>query len=141
MKEAAQNSGRRLREIAQEAVAAAKQWIGGPWDTRRFVRALLLVTLVAGLIWGWKEFGRAWWRGVRGARGARHGDPVRNEAARWLARLDRDPAATVEVGHARAELQRLRFGAPATWPAPEKTFRRARQALREARRQRRVTRS
>ncbi len=141
VKEAAQTSGRRLREIAQEAVAAAKQWIGGPWDMRRFVRALLLVAMVAGLIWGWREFGRAWWRGVRGARGAHHGDPVRNEAGRWLARLARDPAPTTEIAHSRAELQRLRFGAPATWPAPEKAFRRARHALREAGRQRRVTRS
>ncbi len=141
VKEAAQNSGRRLREIAQDAVAAVKKWIGGPWDLRRITGALAALAVVAALGWAWREFGRAWWRRARAARGARHGDPVRGEAARWLARLAREEKRTPETAHSRAELQRLRFGARATWPEPEKAFRRARRALRVARRTARFIRS
>ena len=141
VKEAAQNSGRRLREIAQDAVASVKKWIGGPWDLRRITGALAALAVVAALGWGWREFGRAWWRRARAARDARHGDPVRGEAARWLARLAREERRTPETAQSRAELQRLRFGARATWPEPEKAFRRARRAIRAVRRPARFTRS
>ncbi|MEO6245156.1 MAG: transglutaminase domain-containing protein, partial [Opitutaceae bacterium] len=141
VKEAAQSSGLRLREMARGALAAAKQWIGGPWDTRRWAGMLVVVAALAGLFWGWREFGRAWWRSVRGARGNRQSDPVRSEAGRWLGRLADEPAQTDAIAQSRGELQRLRFGPPGRWPAPAPAFRRARHALREARRPAGVTRS
>ena len=141
VKAAAKNSSRRLREIAAETVAAIKEWIGGPWDAQRLLGALAAVAAAVGLVWGWREFGHAWWRDMRGDRGARHGDPVRREAARWIARLAREESPTAEAARSLVELHRLRFGARATWSEPQKVFRRARHAVREARRQRRVTRS
>jgi hypothetical protein len=65
---------------------------------------------------------------------ARAGDPVRVRAGGWLRALREEPAAPRAVADVVAELQRLRFGARSTWPDPEPVFRRARQALRAARR-------
>lgn len=67
------------------------------------------------------------------AGGRRRTDPVRREAGRWLHRFDparRHPAAD----RVRPSLERLRYGAPSTWPDPAGTFREARAAWRATRR-------
>jgi hypothetical protein len=77
---------------------------------------------------------------ARRGRGHRD-DPVRADASRWLVRLRDAPDAPPEVGAVVGELQRLRFGARASWQEPEQVFRQARQAWRVARSARgRVTR-
>ena len=52
----------------------------------------------------------------------------------WLRRIADFGYRTPDTLAVMEELQRLRFGAPATWPEPEAVFRRARQAVRELRR-------
>lgn len=130
VKEATQTSGQVLREMFQDAATALKAWITAPWDARRFASLAGLAGLAAGLAWAWRTFGRGWWRRVSGQRGVRRDDPVRNEAGRWLRRFA--AAETVAVaGPVVTDLQRLRFGARATWPEPETTFRAARRTWRE----------
>ena len=139
VKERAQNSSRRVREMIAEFLTQLRTWLGGPWDAMRFARVLGFVALLGVPVWAWRsyrflifEFGFF--------RRRRREDPVRREAGRWLARLHAPDGAAPsdEMKRARAELQRLRFGASSTWPEPETVFRRARHAAREARR-RRVT--
>ncbi|MBI4624707.1 MAG: DUF3488 domain-containing protein [Verrucomicrobia bacterium] len=143
VKEATQNSGRRLRAAIERAAATLKAWIAEPWDARRLAVVLGALAALAGLWWLGRKFGRAGWRRLVGGHSGRHGDPVRREAGQWLARL-REPAhdegrmTNDEGARVVADLQRLRFGARATWPEPERVFRRARRALREARRQQRA---
>lgn len=141
VKEATQDSGKQLREFLRTAVTSLKAWIVAPWDFRRIVSSVGLVALAAAAIWIWREFGRSWWRGLSRGRGGRRGDPVRREAARWLARMA--ACETRDLGHDRvvAELQRLRFAARPTWPEPEMVFRRARRAWRDAKRRPQATRS
>jgi hypothetical protein len=86
------------------------------------------------MIWWWRAHGRAWSRGVfrwRRGRGTEH--PVRREAGYWLARLAAGETRGPEMAAVVNELQRLRFGASATWVEPEKTFRLVRRVLRESR--------
>jgi hypothetical protein len=138
VKEATQKTGRELREWLQGLNLAVKTWVVEPWDVKRFFRVLITVTLTAGLFWWWRQQGRAWvLRLFRGTRGRRD-DPVRREASYWLARLAQAGAGRATPEPVVAELQRLRFGASATWREPEKTFRQARRALRELRRRRPV---
>jgi hypothetical protein len=61
---------------------------------------------------------------------------VRAEASRWLARLKVEPVSDAAMQAAIADLQRVRFGAEASWPDPAVLFRRARQVQRAARRRR-----
>jgi hypothetical protein len=139
VKEATQATGRRLREAIERRLTEIKSWFTTPWDTRRWASVFGVSAVAVAFGWLWREFGRAWWRGLRrGVSGKRGIDPVRREAGRWLARIaegearegDRDP----ELELVRQELLRLRFGARATWADPEKVFRRARAAIRAARR-------
>ena len=143
VKEATQNSGRRFREAMENVASSVKVWISAPWDFRRVMSATGLLALFAAAIWIWREFGRGWWGALRHGHGAHRDDPVRHEAGRWLRRMAEAGNRGPETGNRRpnphgvvAELQRLRFGARPTWPPHEKVFRRARQALRAARRER-----
>jgi hypothetical protein len=140
MKELTQQSGKQLRETLSRAVEGFKAWIAAPWDLQRGAMLLAALTALAAVIWALREIRRGWWRiGGRRPRQGRE-DPVRREAGRWLRKLSMprfDPAVQETV----AELQRLRFGARATWPEPLLVFRRARRALRDARRRARATRS
>lgn len=142
VKEATQNTGRRAREALEKMMGAAKAWLTTPWDARRAMSAGAALLAVTGVVAGWREFGRGWWRELRrrGPNGRRD-DPVRRDAGRWLEKFGAVADGGAESGAVVAELQRLRFGARASWPEPEKVFRRARSAWRGARRRAGVTRS
>jgi hypothetical protein len=128
VKTATQETGRRFREALERGVASLKAWLASPWDLARAGRWLAVLTALGGLAWlGWR-FRPAMWRLIRG-RHVRREDPVRRKAGRWLRRLsgwEVDPAVV-------ADLQRLRYGAPAGWPEPVEVWRRARRAARIAR--------
>ncbi|MBL9210275.1 MAG: hypothetical protein JNL92_07385, partial [Opitutaceae bacterium] len=109
-----------------------------PWDARRFATVLGSLAALVAALWLWAIFGRERWQAWRRRRGPRRDDPVRREAGHWLHLLSGYRARDSEWTAACAELQRIRFGARATWPPPEKAFRRARQTLRAARRRERA---
>ena len=138
VKEATENSGKQLRAALTQLVDSMKAWLTAPWDARRLAKLLGGLAAGVGLAWGWRTFGLGWWRRFRSATAAHPGDPVRARAGGWLRALAELPGTGPETADVRVELQRLRFGARATWPDPEPVFRRARQALRAARRRRRV---
>ncbi len=122
VKTATQESGKRVREALERWVASVKAWLASPWDTGRLGRLAAVLVALGGFGWIAWRFRPAMWRLMRGRR--RREDPVRREAGRWLARLrgrEVDPAVW-------AELQRLRYGAPATWPEPATVWRKARRA-------------
>ncbi|MBI5771306.1 MAG: DUF3488 domain-containing protein [Verrucomicrobia bacterium] len=133
LKAGAQRGGQQLREALARAAAAVRAWFGGPWDARRVAVVVGWIALNAGVVW-LVQRGRIRFRHWRSAKSD---DPVRADASRWLRRLGECPVPTAECAAVRGELQRLRFGARVTWPEPEGVFRRARRALREARRERR----
>jgi transglutaminase-like putative cysteine protease len=139
LKSATENSGREARAAITAFFGRIRDWFLSPWDVRRFATLLGIIAGLAGLHWLWREFGRRWWRQVAAGRGGRRFDPTREEASRWLARMtEADPEARGEQEQrVVADLQRIRFGARATWPAPERVFRSARSAWRAARRGRR----
>ena len=150
VKEATEKSGQQLRVKLSEMVERLKAWLASPWTAERVAKILGSVVALAGLIWAWREFGRGWWRQLR--RNAPSGDPVRLQAGRWLRELTvltgasesaqasaRSWVVGPETARVIDDLQRLRFGARATWPEPEAVFRRARVAVRAERRRGRVT--
>jgi hypothetical protein len=135
-----------LREAVEERLRAAVEWVRSPWDFPRVARICLAVGTAAALGVFWRRAGRAWWLGWRSRRAASHRrDPVRIEASRWLARLERAerarPGAPGEtksaVRAARERLLRLRFGAREGWAPPATVFREAKQAARSLSRARR----
>ncbi|MDO8539059.1 MAG: DUF3488 and transglutaminase-like domain-containing protein [Opitutaceae bacterium] len=147
VKDATQNSGKRMREALERALAGLKGWAMAPWNARRFIKVLGAMLGIVLFGWLWFEFGRAWWRTVWQAGGGRGGDPVRREASQWLRQIAAAEVrrGALDAGRANGpagpgrpdvfaavvrELQRLRFGARETWPSPHAVFRRARQALR-----------
>jgi transglutaminase-like putative cysteine protease len=138
VKDATQGTVRRIRAALQAAGLEFRAWLTAPWDARRLGTIFVPVAAGALLAWWWREFGRDHWRGWRRGRGPRRDDPVRREAGRWLHRLSGYTARDAEWQSAVAELQRVRFGARPTWPPPEKVFRRARLAVRAARRRERA---
>ena len=140
VKQAKENLGKYLREVLTDFFDQAKAWLSAPWDIRRLGALCGGIALLSLGVWVWREFGRGWFRFIRHGRGQRREDPMRREAAHWLRRLADVGAAVTDLdGSLIAELQRIRFGARATWSEPEKVFRRARHMLRDARRLRRRT--
>lgn len=139
VKEATQNTGKRLRASLEGVVETIKTWLTSPWDLPRAARLLAAVVALGVVAWCWREFGRSWWQRWPRGRGARRDDPVRREAGRWLVRLDAYRKFGDEVGGVVTELQRVRFGARPTWPEPARVFQRARRALHAARRRAQVT--
>jgi hypothetical protein len=131
VKESAQGSGRQLRDLFGGAMARVRRWLGGAWPATRVAGVLALIAFAAFAGWAWRNHRYFF---LRLAGGIRRYDPVRSEAGRWLRRLQVPMASGVpgdtEVRRATAELQRLRFGATATWPEPDAVFRRARRAAR-----------
>jgi transglutaminase-like putative cysteine protease len=141
VKEVTQHSGKVLRQMLAESVAALKAWLTSPWSFRRVVGVAGIAAVILAAIWSWREYGRDWWRNARRRSGQGQQDPTRREAARWLRKFAQCSSAPDDWPEVRADLQRLRFGARATWPPAEKVFRRARRAWREARRAPKLTRS
>jgi len=141
VKDVTQTTTRRVRAALVALAADLRAWAAEPWDARRF--ATVLGSLAAGvaLLWLWAAFGRERWRGWRRGRGPRRDDPVRREAGHWLHLLSGYRSLDAESQVVCAELQRIRFGPRPTWTPPEKTFRRARQALRATRRRERGART
>jgi hypothetical protein len=135
-----------MREWAEGKLRSFADWVRSPWDFSRVAGILAVLLGGAGLVWGWKRAGRAWWMGWRSRRSASHRrDPVRIEASRWLARIERfergrghlPPDARETIKVCRARLLRLRFGARESWAPPAAVFRQAKQALRSIARARR----
>jgi transglutaminase-like putative cysteine protease len=141
VKEATENSGRRLREMLTTSLAELKEWLKSPWNFRRVAQLAAGVAGLVALMWLWREFGRTWWRMLTRKRGVTREDPIRREAGRWLRKTEKLAAGRADRVQIVSELQRLRFGARSSWPAPEKVFRQARRLVREARRSERLTRS
>lgn len=134
VKEVARDSSRWLVDGLTRWVESARGWLTEPWDARRWGSGLGFSSLIALAVWMFRT-GR--WRWRSGNR--RRPDPVRREAARWLEQLRRESGGDLKPWHIAADLERLRFGAPATWPDPARTFSEARRAVRTARRIRRTT--
>ncbi len=141
VKDATQNSGRRIREALENVVATVKAWLTTPWDARRVAQVGAVGMALAAAIWLWRNLGRGWWRRVTAPRGGTRDDPVRREAGRWLRLLQEAEGQSATAATKIADLQRLRFGARESWPNPEHVFRQARHELRDARRARRATRA
>lgn len=141
-KEIVQSKAGLVRVWVDERIEAFLKWVRQPWDWPRYAGFALAVSVGFGSLWFWRRHGRAWWLGWRSRRAGEGGaDPVRREAARWLARLERverrraadggDATARASFEAARERLLRLRFGARESWGAPLEIFREARQACRE----------
>ena len=142
VKDVAQSSSRHLREALAKAIGALKEWLSAPWS---LVRGAKLVALLAGLMaaaWAIRRHRHEIWAMLAGSNAQHRDDPVRADAGRWLVRLrgvaekvegGRKGQGPVELSSVVGELQRLRFGARATWREPEKIFQRARRAVRSAR--------
>ena len=134
-KDAAEQSGRRVQEWFQHQIAAVKSLVLSPWTSGGVAWLIAAIMATVGLTWALFAYGAVGWvLLVRGRHG--HDDAVRREAGRWLARLQRSAGATPTEERERvvAELQRLRFGARATWGEPARTFREARRVYRGRRR-------
>ncbi|MFZ9837460.1 MAG: hypothetical protein ACO3JJ_02945 [Opitutaceae bacterium] len=126
------------RAAARASFERAATWWRAPWDAGRLAVAgsfaagwLLLLLLWRRLRWNWP----------RGPGRTGREAAVRREAARWLGRLAPAVAEDPERAVVVAQLQRLRFGAPASWPDPAASFARARRLRRPLRRPARVNRS
>ena len=142
VKTATETTGLRLRETLEQALAALKAWLVGPWDFRRAAGVLGSLGLGA-ILFGVVMVVRRLGFNFRWGQATRKIDPVRREAGRWLERLPQagdNVAAGAELAAVRAGLERLRFGAASTWQEPEAIFRRAREAVR-VRARRPITRS
>ena len=127
------------RKTAEESMRSVWEWLRSPWGFSRVAGIAIAVVLVVGGGFFWHRAGRAWWMNWRSGRVASNRrDPVRIEASRWLARLERaerqaqEPSAAArdDAGRVRARLLRLRFGARSGWAPPAAVFREARQAAR-----------
>lgn len=136
IKERTENSGRHLRESLAQMLINLKQWWKAPWDLNRVMRGLPLLAVLGAAVWVWRELsrgaGRAWWHRKHG----RAPDPVRLDASRWLTKLAEVEPSEAENARVLAELQRLRFGARASWSEPRQVFRRAKRVVRQAGRRR-----
>jgi transglutaminase-like putative cysteine protease len=138
LREKSASLGKQLRGWMQYAVDNARSWLARPWTGRRALNIALGVAAGAGLIWWWRAKGRAYWLNWR-SRHTRGMDPIRQEAGKWLQRLQverlrNEPANTPTP--LEESLQRLRFGPRPTWPDPFAAFAEARSALRARRRAR-----
>ncbi len=133
-KEAVQGTLWSMRSSLSSAAESAREWLRGPWNFGRIAIIGSILVLAALLVWGWGRLRVVFltWRFRRNPR--RREDPIRREAGKWLRRLGRvrmqlprtpvqGSAGDVQIVE---DLERLRFGASATWPEPATVFRRAR---------------
>ncbi len=142
VKEATKNSGKQLRAAFERVAEQLRLLIATPWNARKIGFVAALIALIAGVTSLAKRLRFSIYN-LSFSKRKRRGDAVRFEASRWLARL-RDVETRAIDGdedndhlvHVVRDLQRLRYGARETWSDPAETFRRARKALREAKRRR-----
>jgi len=152
VKGATQQAGLRARAAIVRWLRLFQAWRAQPWDVWRITRVAAVVAALAGGVWAWRCF-RLNWRWRWSGRGRRREDPVRREAGRWLRKIAESgkrraesPQRRAESGERKpespedvcvmAELQRLRYGARATWPEAGAVFRRARLTAADLRRRR-----
>jgi transglutaminase-like putative cysteine protease len=136
VRDAARESGERMRALLDGLEARIKAWVSQPWTTRRTAGVATGAAALALAFWAWRVWGdKLRWGGGRGS--SRRADPVRAEAGRWLSRFATLSAAgTLPPEGALGELTRLRYAAPGSWPKPERVFREARELWRLLRRSR-----
>ena len=135
VKDAGEAMGRRLRALLERVGQGVKGWLAAPWDWRRAGAIAAGVGLCAVLAWAAMKL-RFTIYDLRLGPGRRKGDRVRTEAGRWLARWPAAGKGNAEAEAIRRALERLRFGAPASWEEPRAVFKKARQAWRRLRRAR-----
>jgi transglutaminase-like putative cysteine protease len=139
VKEATQDSGRRLREFFDRVGVDVKRWIATPWSGDRAWTVFAGISSFGVLVWLlWLARRRRWDFGKK--QRASQIDAIRREAGRWLMQLQpkREEIASDNDATLISELERLRYGSKQTWPEPTSVFRRARIARREMRRAPRV---
>ncbi len=125
VKDAAAQAGRRLRELLDRAGSRLKAWSIAPWRAPHLSGWAAATAALIVLAWLARRHRFILFAGF--GSGRRSGDAVRREAGRWLAKFQRqEPANPVPFRpEVIADLQRLRFGARETWPAPAGVLRRA----------------
>lgn len=129
VKEATQNTGKRLRAWLENWGKRAQAWIAQPWDVERLVRIIAAGLVLVVASWSGVLLVRKIKRGAWRQPGGRL-HPVRIEAGRWLKRFADHPIED-ELRH---DLERLRYGAGRSWPKAEVVFRTARNTWRQVRR-------
>jgi hypothetical protein len=126
-----------LRGLLETRVRELLEWLRQPWDFPRIFGSAAALAAVVGGVWFWRSSGRSWWMAWRSRRAASHRhDPVRREASRWLARLERrarapGAAPAPGLGATRQRLLRLRYGAREGWAPPAEVFAEAKRRLHE----------
>ncbi|PTY03219.1 hypothetical protein DB347_22335 [Opitutaceae bacterium EW11] len=132
-----ESSSKQVRFWLEQNVQRFKRWLTQPWNLGRIASVAGPIAMGAWLTWFWRRTGRDWWLGWRASRSKRS-DPIRREAGRWLERFAsarrhgwESPVATAGI---EAVLQRLRYGAPQSWPVPEPVFRQANRVFKDWRR-------
>jgi transglutaminase-like putative cysteine protease len=132
LREGANETRRLVLATLENWVKKAKSLIGKPWTSGAKTLAWL-GPIGAGLaLWlGWRYGTVLRWRIV--LRKGAGGDAVRREAGHWLRKLGWKTNSLVgtqgeESAALMADLLRLRYGAPETWPDPVRIFREARRA-------------
>ena len=156
VKGATQQVGLRVRAAVVRWLGWLQAWRAQPWNMWRITRAAAVVAALAGGVWAWRSFGLGWrwrWSGrgrrredpVRREAGrwlrkiAESGKRKPESAGAKAESGERRPESlppiaesgnripeSSEVFDVTMELQRLRYGARATWPEPGAVFRRAR---------------
>jgi hypothetical protein len=126
------------REAARASLGRAAAWWQAPWDAGRLVGAGGVAGGVLLLVLFWR---RVRWDFRRGSGRMGREAAVRREAGRWLGRLAPVAAEAPERAAVVAQLERLRFGAAASWPDPAASFLRARRLRRPPTRPARFNRS
>jgi len=114
---------------ADTRAKAFREWAQQPWNGSRFRDIVLGAIGITALIWWGRKNGRKWWRTLRRSTGHADHHPIRREAGRWLKRGGKKPNFDWPVA-IEANLLRLRFGDPNSWPDPLVIFRAAKMALR-----------
>ncbi|MEY3609459.1 MAG: hypothetical protein RLZZ447_2247, partial [Verrucomicrobiota bacterium] len=122
---------------ARASLGRAAAWWWAPWDAGRLAVAggVAAGVLLVVLIWRRCRWALRLGPGRTGREAA-----VRREAGRWLGRLEPASAEDPERAAVVAQLQRLRFGAAASWPDPAPSFQRARRLRRTPSRPARINR-
>lgn len=132
-----------MRELTERRFRKFMEWLKQPWGLTRALSCAVALGMVFFIYFFWQNLGRFWWMVGRGRRAdPDRQDPVRREASRWLARLERRRQAAgvapgPELVETRAHLLRLRYGAREGWPPALEVFSAARCRLQEMRRIRR----